>query len=169
MPPDSSSTSLAPVAEVRERERPLDRLLAPRARDAVEVGEHEQVLLDRQRHVEVVELGHDAHHRARRLRVAGQPVAEHLELALVGDRLRGEQPHRRRLAGAVGPEQADAGALGQVEVESGDRGHGPVALDDAAQADGEGGQAAEASGPRYAARAIASRVQTRLRPPCLAS
>ena len=107
-----------------------------RARHAVEVGEDEQVLLDGQRHVEVVELRHDAHLRPRLLRVAGQRVAEHLELALVGDRLRGEQPHRRRLARAVGPEQADARPLGHVEVEAVDRGDRPVALHDALEAQG---------------------------------
>ena len=71
------------------------------------------------------------------LRLAGQLEAEHLELALVGDRLRGEQPHRRRLPRAVRPEQADARALRHVEVEPVDGGDRAVALDDAAQADGE--------------------------------
>ena len=92
------------------------------ARDPVEVREHAQVLLDRQRRVEVVELRHDAHLGARRLGVARERVAEHLDLALVGDRLRGQQPHRGALARAVGPEQADAGALGHLEVEVVDRG-----------------------------------------------
>ena len=46
-----------------------------------------------------------------------QPEAEHLELALVRDRLRRQQPHRRRLAGAVRPEQSDARAHRNVEVE----------------------------------------------------
>ena len=85
--------------------------------------------------VEVVELGRHAEPRARLLRLARQPVAEHLELALVGDRLRREQPHRRRLARAVRAEQADARAGGHVEVEPVDGGDRPVALDDAAQAD----------------------------------
>ena len=96
--------------------------------DPVEVREHAQVLLDRERDVEVVELRHDAHLRARRLGLVGQPVAEHLELALVGDRLRGQHLHRRRLAGAVGAEQADARALGHVEVEPVDGDDGPVGL-----------------------------------------
>jgi hypothetical protein len=64
-------------------------------------------------------------------------VTEDLELALVGDRLRGEHLHRRRLAGAVGAEQADARPLGDVEIEAGHGDDLPVALDDAAQADGE--------------------------------
>ena len=108
----------APVAEVRELERPLDRVSPLVPGDAVEVREDAQVLLDGERHVEVVELGHDAALGPRRLRLAGQPEAEHLELALVGDRLRGQHPHRRRLARAVRPEQADARPLGHVEVET---------------------------------------------------
>ena len=126
---------VAAVAEARHLERALDRGLALGARDPVEVREHAQVLLDGQRRVEVVELRHDAHLGARRLRVAGERVAEHLDLALVGDRLRGQQPHRGALAGAVGPEQADAGALGHLEVEVVDRGDLAVALDDAAEAE----------------------------------
>ena len=113
---------VAAVDEVRQLERALDRVAPLGASDPVEVREDEQVLLDRERHVEVVELRRDAELRARLLRLVRQPEAEHLELALVGDRLRGQQPHRRRLAGAVRPEQADARALGDVEVETVDRG-----------------------------------------------
>ncbi len=108
---------LAPVAQVGEVERPLDRGRPLVAADPIEVREDEQVLLGGQRDVEVVELRHDAALCARGLRVVGEHVAEDLELALVGDRLRGEHLHRRRLAGAVGPEQADARPLGDVEVE----------------------------------------------------
>ena len=129
--------AVAPVDEVRHLERALDRGAPLGAGDPVEVREDEQVLLDGQRHVEVVELRHDPALRAGRLRLLGQPEAEHLELAFVRDRLRGEQAHGRRLARAVGPEQADAGALRDVEVEPVDRRDRPVALDDAAQADGE--------------------------------
>ena len=82
--------------------------LALACRHPVEVREDQQVLLDRERDVEVVELRHHAHLRARLLGVLGQPEAEHLELALVGDHLRRQRLHRRRLAGAVRPEQADA-------------------------------------------------------------
>jgi hypothetical protein len=44
-------------------------------------------------------------------------VTEHAQRALVGDRLAGEQPHGRRLARAVGAEQAEADAARDVEVE----------------------------------------------------
>ena len=80
--------------------------------DAVQVAEDDQVLLDGQRRVEVVELRDDAHLGARGLRAPRQLVAEHADLALVGDRLRRQHAHRRRLAGAVGSEQADARPLG---------------------------------------------------------
>ena len=95
--------------------------------------EDDQVLLHRQRDVEVVELRHDAHLGARLLGVVGEPEAEHLELALVGDHLRGERLHRRRLAGAVGPEQADALAERDLEVEPVDGGDRPEALDEPAE------------------------------------
>ncbi len=51
---------VAPVDELRHLERALDRVVPLGAADAVEVGEDEQVLLHGQRHVEVVELRHDA-------------------------------------------------------------------------------------------------------------
>ena len=112
--------------------------LAPLApSDPVEVGEDEQVLLHGQRDVEVVELRRDAELRPRLLRLLRQPVAEQLELALVRDRLRGEEPHRRRLARAVRAEQADAGSLAHVEVEPVDGGDLAVALDRATELDRE--------------------------------
>ena len=95
--------------------------------------EDEQVLLDGQGHVEVVELRGNSALRARGLGLLGEPEAEHLELALVGDRLGGEEAHRRRLARAVGPKQADAGAFGHVQVEPVDGRDRAVALDHAPQ------------------------------------
>ena len=127
----------APVDELRQLERPLDRVAPLCPGDPVEVREDEQVLLDRERDVEVVELRRDAELRPRLLRLLGQREPEQLELALVGDRLRGQQPHRRRLAGAVRAEQAHARALGHVEIEAVDGRDLAVALDDAAQPDRE--------------------------------
>ena len=122
MPPESLSTaSRRRSLQAGEVERALDRARAT-SRDPVEAREDGEVLLDGDVDVEVVELRHDAHLGARRLRLAGQLVARAPELALVGDRLAGEQPHRRRLAGAVRAEQAEADALGHVEVEPVDRG-----------------------------------------------
>ena len=123
----------ATVAQARQVERPVDR--GADVGDPVEAGEDGQVVLDGDVDVEVVELRHDAHLGAGRLGVAGQLVAERPQLARVGQRLPGQQPHRRRLAGAVRPEQAEADALGHVEVEPVDRRDRAEPLDHAAQFD----------------------------------
>jgi hypothetical protein len=123
--------------QVRHRERALDRRAPLGAADPVEVREHDQVLLDRERRVEVVELRDDAALGARLLRLARQAVAEHLDLPLIGDRLGGQHLHRGRLAGAVRPEQADARPLRDVEIQSVDGRDGAVALHDPAHAERE--------------------------------
>ena len=129
--------AVSPIDEVRHLERALDRRAPVGSGDPVEVREDEQVLLDGQRRVEVVELRHDPALRPGGLGLRRKLEPEHLEFALVGDRLRGQQPHGRRFPGAVRPEQADAGALRDVEIEPVDRGDRPVALDDAPETDGE--------------------------------
>ena len=129
--------AVAAIDEVGHLQRALDRGASVGPADPVEMREDEQVLLDGQRRVEVVELRRDPALGPGGLGLLGQPEAEHLELALVGDRLGRQQAHGRGLARAVGPEQADARALGHVQVEPVDGGDRPVALDDAAQADGE--------------------------------
>jgi hypothetical protein len=131
----SASASFAAVDEIRHLERALDRRRPVGATDAVEVREHEQVLLDRERDVEVVELRHDAALSARSLRLAGQPEAEHLQLALIRDRLRRQQPHRRRLTCAVWPEQSDTRPGRNVEIKTVHRCDLAVALHDAAESD----------------------------------
>jgi hypothetical protein len=68
-----------------------------------------------QRDVEAVQLRHHPHLRARLLRIAGQRVPEHRQLALVGDHLGGQRLHRRRLPRPVGAEQPDAAAQRHVE------------------------------------------------------
>jgi hypothetical protein len=134
------------IGQVRDPQRAVDRGAPLRAPDPVEVREDQEVLLDGQRHVEVVELRDDAHLGTRGLGVLGQAVAQHLDLALVGDRLGGEEPHRGGLAGAVGSEQADAGAVGHREVQAGDGGDVAVALHDAVKVDG-GGEVGHFPGP----------------------
>ena len=124
---------VAAVVQPREVERAVDG--GGDVRDPVEAREDREVVLDRDVDVEVVELRHDAHLGPGLLRLAGQLVAEHAELALVGDRLAGQQPHRRRLAGAVRAEQAEADALGHVEVEPVDGRDRAEALDDTAELD----------------------------------
>ena len=150
IPPDSSSTLAvrrsSSLAIFSARSTAAAALGAPQA---VEMGEDAQVLLDGERRVEVVELRHDAHLGARDLRLGGQLVAEHLDLAGARDDLCGEHLHRRRLARAVGAEQPDAGALGHVEVEAVDGDDLAEVLDDAAQADGEVGHRRKASHATY--------------------
>jgi hypothetical protein len=99
------------------------------------VREDEEVLLDRERRVEIVELRDDAAAGACLLRLAGQSEAEDVQLSLVGDRLRREEPHGRRLARAVRAEQPDARAEGHLEVEVVDGGDRAVALHHPAHAD----------------------------------
>ena len=82
--------------------------------------------------VEVVELGHDPHGHAGLLGFARQHVPEHLDLAGIGEGLRGEQTHGGGLAGAVGAEQAKADAGGHLQVEPVDGGNVAEALDGAA-------------------------------------
>ncbi len=141
IPPESSSTR-APRRSTSFASSSARWIASRRSArpNPVEVREDEQVLLDRERDVEVVELRRDAELRPRLLRLLRQREAEQLQLALVGDRLRGQQAHRRRLAGAVRAEQADARALGHVEIESVDGGDLAVALDDTAEPDRELGQ-----------------------------
>jgi hypothetical protein len=103
-----------------------------RRRGAVEAREDAEDLAAGELDVEVVELGNDAHLHARLLGLLGQPVAQHADLALGRQRLRRQRPHGRRLAGAVGAEQAEADAGRHLEVEPVDGGDLAVALDRAA-------------------------------------
>ncbi len=123
----------AALAQAGQVERPVDR--GADVGHPVEAGEDGEVVFDGDVDVEVVELRDDAHLGAGRLRVAGQLVAERAQFAGVGQRLTGQQPHRRRLAGAVGAEQAEADALGHVEVEAVDRRDRAEPLHHAAQFD----------------------------------
>ena len=132
-PAELVDLGVAAIAQVGDLQRAVDRRPSLASRHAVEVREHEQVLLDCQRHVEVVELGHHPHLRARLLRVLGQPEAEHLQLTLVGDHLGGERLHRGRLAGAVRPQEANALPVWNVQVEAVDGGDRPEPLHEPSQ------------------------------------
>jgi hypothetical protein len=123
------------VAEVGEPQSLFDRRPPLRPAHPVQVREYKQVLLDRQRHVEVVELWDHAHLCAGLLGIFRQPIAEDLDLARVGDHLRRQRLHRGRLAGAIGPEQPDAPSHRDFEVEAVDRDERAEPLDDAAQRD----------------------------------
>ena len=125
----------AAVDELGQAQRALDRLAPVGVCDPVEVREDEQVLLHGQRHVEVVELRHDPALDAGLLRLVREAEPEHVQVALVRDRLGREKPHRRGLARSVRAQQADARAQRHVQVEVVDRGNRAVALHDAAQPD----------------------------------
>ena len=98
----------AAVAQAGEAERPVNRRAD--VGHPVEAGEDREVVLDGDVDIEVVELGNHAHLGAGGLGVQRKLVPEHPQLARVGDRLAGQQPHRRRLAGAVRAQQAEADA-----------------------------------------------------------
>ena len=82
MPPESPSTASRRRFSRRASAKPAVHRRAHVAHP-VEAREHRQVVLDRDVHVEVVELRHHAHQRARLLRLARQLVAEDPDPALV--------------------------------------------------------------------------------------
>ncbi|MEJ7657746.1 MAG: hypothetical protein WKF33_12040, partial [Thermoleophilaceae bacterium] len=69
------------AGEVGHLQSAGDRVLALVLRHAVEPREHRQVLTHRELEVEVVELGHHPAAGASLLGLAGQAMAEHLDLA----------------------------------------------------------------------------------------
>ena len=79
----------------------------------------------------------DAAQRTGLLGLVRELEPEDFELALVGNRLGGQEPHRRRFTGAVRSEQADAGPQRDVEVQVVDSRDRAVALHDSAQANCE--------------------------------
>ena len=121
-------------------ERPLDGVVPLSPRHPVQPGEGGEVLPDGELDVEVVLLRHHAHARPGLLGLRRDPQPEHLDLAGVGDGLRGEHAHRRLLARAIGSEQAEAAAGADVEVEAVDGLHGPEGLADPAQRQSERGR-----------------------------
>ena len=95
-----------------------DPLLQPRGLEAVDRAEEAQVLLDREVEVERELLAHVAEAPLPLLGVPG-----HVETAEADGRARArleqarEHPDRRRLARAVGPEEAEDAAAGHVEAD----------------------------------------------------
>ena len=138
MPPESSRTIVSARGAAGWRCSSARSTAAARSArgHAVQAREHREDLPAGQLDVEVVELRHHPHLQPRLLGFARQLVAEHRDLALVGERLRGEHPHRRRLARAVGAEQPEAHARRGTSRSSPFDGHDrAVALDHAAQRD----------------------------------
>ena len=147
---DLRVAAVGQVGDRRARARPPPPL---RARHAVEVREHEQVLLDGQLDVEVVELRDDAHlARAPAWSRAGSSwpstssspssaIACAVSSFIVVD-----------LPAPLGPSSPKQVPSGTSRSSPSTAVIGAVALDGAAQADREGGQAADASGRPTALR-----------------
>jgi hypothetical protein len=112
---------VGPLRQPGQVERLAHSRSAARAGDATERGEHIQRLGNRQLDVEVAFLGHDAEARPGELRLGGQPVAQHGDVAGIGEGLSGQHPHGGRFPGAIGPEQAEANASGDLQVQAVDR------------------------------------------------
>ena len=123
-PPDS-----VPASCLRCWPKPeaLDELVDARprlrARHVVHGGEEREVLVDREVFVQRELLRHVADAALQRLGVARDLVAEHVDLA--GGRVQQAAEHadRRRLAGAVRPEEAVDLAPAHREIEAVDGGH----------------------------------------------
>ena len=137
MPPESLSTRLSRRSMRLATPRKRARLRpAARAGRSVEVREDGQVLLDRQRRVQVVELGRHAalgpgdFRLLRELEAfSSSSPSSAIACPVARSRIVVDLP------APLGP-RPDAGALGDVEVEPVHGGDLSVALDDAAQADG---------------------------------
>ena len=128
--------AVAAVDEVRHGERALDRRPPVTAADPVEVREDEQVLLDGQRHVQVVELRRDAELRAACFDSSGKrnPSTSSSPSSAIACAVRSRivVDFPRRSARA-----ARHTCHRNVEVETVHGGDRAVAPDRAAQADGE--------------------------------
>ena len=140
MPPDSGSTSsLARSVELHE----LEQLGGPPPRLAVREVEvapvDDEVLEDRQLHVERVLLGYDAEACADRASRAWRgPCPSTRERAVRDRRDAADHPHRARLAGAVGAQEAERLAPRDVEVDPVDGREVAEALRQAAGMDDRG-------------------------------
>ena len=118
-------STLAPLVAVLPQVEPLEQFLAPpfgRAGiHAPEPGNESEVLDRRELVVEQRLVGDPGDHPLRRHRVGERVHAENLDAAGVGLQQADDHPQRRRLAGAVGAEQAVEfpRADGQVETADG--------------------------------------------------
>jgi hypothetical protein len=83
-----------------------------------QVGHHEQVLLAGEQVVHRGELAGDADRGPDRVRVPGQVMAGHPDLARVGPDQGGQDVHGGGLAGAVGAEQREDRSLGNLQVDA---------------------------------------------------
>ena len=130
IPPDSRSASRAAK---RRQLRHRQQLVAARAvvANAVHLGEERDVLVDGQIAVQTESLREIADALGQRAMRAHRIEAEHAHLARVGVQQPAHQANRRRLAGAVGADEAEHLAALHVEAQAGERRRLAVSLDDA--------------------------------------
>jgi hypothetical protein len=111
-----------PPARGVDQVEPVEQLGHPTssivAAEMVQVGHQAQVLLACQQLVPRRELACDPDRGPHSIRIADHVVTGHAHLAGVGRNQRRQDPHDRRLAGAVRPEQREDRARRDLEVDS---------------------------------------------------
>jgi len=129
----------AGLDEVEALEQLIGALARAQLREVVEAAHHLQVLVAREVLVDRRVLPREPDARPDPLGVLHDVEPVHLRPPGVGLEERGEDPHRRGLARAVGAEQAEDGALLGLEVESAQGVRVPEALLEALGAYGDPG------------------------------
>ena len=143
-------------AELDDREHLVD---APRRAVAVERREQLEVLARRQIGVEARRLDEAGDSLQGAGAVAHRVAAEQLDRSLAGRDQAERHAQRRRLAGAVGPEEPVDVAGVDVQVDVVDGEHLVVALDEPPSPDGLGRLVAHARGPGRLLRRLRERPQ----------
>ena len=129
IPPEYVRTTRSAAAErLKRSSSSFARARACRRGEALEPAEQDEVLAAGELLVERRVLARERDHLADVLRVVLDVVAEHRRAAAVGLQEGGEDPDRRRLAGAVVTEQADRLAGVDRQVEPVERQGGPEPL-----------------------------------------
>jgi hypothetical protein len=123
------------IGEAGAFQRQLHRGAPVLAAHAVQRREHREVLARRELDVEAVELRDHADLRPDLLRLPRELEAEDVQPARVGERLRGQQAHRRGLPRAVGSQEPHARPALNIQVEAVDRDPFTESLDHTPEAD----------------------------------
>jgi hypothetical protein len=105
------------VDEIEALQQLGDPIACRGAVEVVEVGHQPQVLLTGEHVVDRRELAGDADRGPHAVRIVAHVAARHSHLARVGWDQGGQDPHDRRLARPVGPEQREDRALGHGEID----------------------------------------------------
>jgi hypothetical protein len=140
------------TAELEGTEELVRPRLGASPREAVKSRQQDEVLTAGQVLVDRGELPGQADPSADAMGLADDVVAEHDGATGIGTEQRREEPHHRRLAGAVGPEQAVDAATTDAEIDAPERLSRAEGLDDARRLDGEGMLLRHKSPPRASGR-----------------